>query len=267
MIKIASPLYIIREECANDLFSVLEKLAALGFDGVEFLGFFGHDVASVRKKLDELKLSALGNHYPYSLLAQHPEQTLDEHQILGCSYITVSDLPEDDLDSAARFLESIAPMAAERGIRLLYHNHAKELMIHQDEKTYLDVIMEAVAPEALALEPDLGWIEIGGEKPSDYLVRYRNRCPVIHLKDYYADGPIGNIQGNIPARGDSSHGHFEFRPTGYGIVNLPALMPLCLACNPQWFVIDHDLAYDRNSFDDLKLSLDYVKSLLAIHHL
>lgn len=266
MIKIAAPLYIIREECTVDLFSVLEKLADLGFDGVEFLGLFGHDAASVRNKLDELHLSALGNHYPYALLDQNPEQALAEHQILGCHYMTVSDFPENDLDAVAHRLEHLSSLAAAYDIRLLYHNHAKELMCYHGDKTQLDVIMETVSPEALALEPDLGWIEIGGKKPADYLIRYRDRCPVIHLKDYYADGPVGHIQGHIPARGDAAHGHFEFRPTGYGIVNMPALIPLCLACDPQWFVVDHDLAYDRNSFDDLKLSLDYVKSLLTVHH-
>ncbi len=30
-------------------------------------------------------------------------------------------------------------------------------------------------------------------------------------------------------------------------------MPLCLACKPKWFVVDHDLAYERDSYEDLKM--------------
>ena len=264
MIRIASPLYIIRDECKKDLFAVLERLAALGFDGVEFLSLFGHEAVEVREKLDELGLTALGNHFPYALLDADPEKALDDHKILGCRYLTVAELPEGDLAPVARRLQQIAPLAAERGIRLLYHNHARELSRQRDGQVELDAIMNTVSPEAMALEPDLGWIEVGGGSPEDYLVRYRERCPVIHLKDYYADGPVGSIQGNIPERGDISHGNFEFRPTGYGVVNIPKLLPLCLACKPEWFVVDHDLAYDRNSFDDLKLSLDYVRNLLKL---
>ena len=54
-------------------------------------------------------------------------------------------------------------------------------------------------------------------------------------------------------------GFFEFRPTGYGLLNFPKLMPLCLAFNPAWFVPDHDLAYERDSFEDLRRSYEYVK--------
>jgi hypothetical protein len=46
---------------------------------------------------------------------------------------------------------------------------------------------------------------------------------------------------------------------------LPRLMPMCLSCAPEWFVMDHDLAYERDSFADLKLSLDYVKTLLSLY--
>ena len=267
MIRIASPLFILREACKKDLFAVLEHLAVLGFDGVEFLSLFGQEPSLVRKKLDELGMTALGNHFPYALLDADPIKVLDDHAVLGCRYLTVAELPEGDLTSVAQRLQQIASLAEERDIRLMYHNHARELSRQRDGQVELDAIMSAISPEVLALEPDLGWIEIGGGDPADYLKRYRKRCPVIHLKDYYADGPVGSVQGNIPARGDAAYGNFEFRPTGYGVVNIPKLMPVCLACEPEWFVVDHDLAYDRDSFDDLKLSLDYVKNLIKIHQM
>ena len=65
-IKIASPLYILRNECAADLFGVLRKLADLGFDGVEFLGFFGHSAEEVKAIMSPMRnfsvtLTALSN--------------------------------------------------------------------------------------------------------------------------------------------------------------------------------------------------------------
>ena len=41
-------------------------------------------------------------------------------------------------------------------------------------------------------------------------------------------------------------------------------MPLCLACRPDWLVMDHDMAYDRDPYGDLKLSLDYTRELLRV---
>ena len=146
------------------------------------------------------------------------------------------------------------------------HNHDHELIEKTDGQENLAYIMDHTRPETLALEPDLGWIEIGGGDAAWYLTRYRDRCPVIHLKDYYASDRslLGRVREFVPARGGAQRGHFEFRPTGYGILDLPRLMPLCLDCQPQWLVMDHDLAYERDSFEDLRLSLEYTRSLLAM---
>ena len=48
------------------------------------------------------------------------------------------------------------------------------------------------------------------------------------------------------------------------MLNLPKLMPLFLSCEPAWFVMDHDLAYERDPSEDLKLSLDYTRALLKM---
>lgn len=264
-IRMASPLYIVRNDCEKDLFAVLRRLAALGYEGIEFLGFFGHEATEVRKVLDDLGLAALGNHVPYSELSVQPESILDFHQTVGCSYLTVANLPVENFDSVSTTLDHLADLARARGMRLLFHNHDGELRRHVDGQQELAYILDHTRPETLALEPDLGWMEIGGGDCVEYLNRYADRCPVIHLKDYYASdlSLLGNVHEFLPARGDASRGGFEFRPTGYGVLNLPKLMPLCLRCKPEWFVMDHDLAYERDSYDDLKLSLDYTRALLA----
>ncbi len=265
-IRFASPLFIVREDCQKDLYSVLKRLAALGFEGIEFLGFFGHDAAEVRAMLEETHLAALGNHVPHAELCRDPEGVFAFHKAVGCEYLTVADLPLEDFPALVAFLDRLARLAREYGIRLLFHNHDGELIDKRDGVEVLDYLLSHTAPETLALEPDLGWIEIGGGSCEHYLKTYRDRCPVIHLKDYYCSdlAKVGRVRDYTPEKGGDAHGHFEFRPTGYGVVNLPKLMPLCLDCKPAWFVMDHDLAYGRDSYDDLKLSLDYVRALLSL---
>jgi len=63
--KIGSPLFILREECKKDLMGVLDRLAEIGYDGVEFLSLFGHSPVDIRKKMEALELTAVGDHVPY----------------------------------------------------------------------------------------------------------------------------------------------------------------------------------------------------------
>lgn len=270
--QIAAPMFILRQQCGKDLFAVLEKIHALGFDGVEFLGFFGHMPVDIRRKLDQLSLSALGNHVDYLQFSNHVPETIAAHKTLGCSYITIGGPPQNMLANK-EFMQTyfndlirIGNSCRQHGLILLYHNHAFELFTQIDNTPLLNLILNNVASESMSFEPDLGWIAIGGGSPESYLDQYRRRCPVIHLKDFYAENPqqIGDISILGEKRGGPEHSYFEFRPTGYGIVNTPALMDKVKACNPAWLVADHDLAYERDPYADLKLSLDYLKSLLAL---
>lgn len=272
-VKLASPLYILREQCSVNLFPVLRKLKDIGFDGVEFLGFFGHNADEVRRCLDEIEFRALGNHVAYQSFLSDINGTLDYHAAVGCGYITVSDLGASGFPDSPNWEQTLAGLitiseqAQKYGITLLYHNHDHELIDHVNGQELLEAILSSTPKQVLSFEPDLGWIEIGGGNCEEYLTRYADRCPVIHLKDYYSSDKSkhGFVRDFLPQRGSAERGYFEFRPTGYGVLNLPKLMPLCFSCAPEWFVMDHDLAYERDIFADLKLSLDYVKTLLSLY--
>lgn len=271
-IKYASPLYIVREECEKDLFAVLEKIKEIGFDGVEFLGFFGKKPIEIKEKLDELNLSALGNHVDYYEFLKDVEGTIKVHKEIGCQYITITGLPktiQPDKAIVSEYVKNvteIGKVCKQYDITLLYHNHDHEFQFDILGKNLLESILDETPAESLSFEPDLGWIEIGGGKASYYLDKYKDRCPVIHLKDYYAKDTkeVGNVHELGANKGDSKHSYFEFRPVGYGIVNFPALLNNMVTCNPKWLVADHDLAYGRDSYFDLKISLEYMKNLLMM---
>jgi hypothetical protein len=53
-------------------------------------------------------------------------------------------------------------------------------------------------------------------------------------------------------------------PTGYGVMNNAELYALSLSCKPEWYIMDHDCAYERDSYFDLAVSLDYFKNLMAV---
>lgn len=268
-IQFASPLYILRKEAEKDLFGVLENLKTAGFDGVELLGFFGKKPSEIRQKLDMLSLKALGDHIPVNEFMKNPKQVIENHQILGCEYLTLAWPDRNIRPGSADFSKTVSEIAQlsqmciENGITPLYHNHDFEFRC---APSILDTVMDSCKACGLQLEPDLGWMLYAGADPAVYLQKYCGCSPVIHLKDVYAkDFSLvgdGTELGEEKARPEK--GYFEFRPVGYGLLNLPQLMPLCLACKPKWFVMDHDLAYERDSYDDLILSLNYTTHLLKI---
>ncbi|MDF2540498.1 MAG: sugar phosphate isomerase [Herbinix sp.] len=267
--KIASPLYILREECAEDLYGVLKKIKNLGFDGVEFLGFFGKDPKEISLKLKELNLTAIGNHVDYEEFKKDTDGVISSHKELGCNYITITGpnkqlLPDSTvIDTYIKDVTRIGKLCKDSGITLLYHNHDHELKYNIGESYLLEEILDRVPAEILSYEIDLGWIAIGGGDPAYFLDKYQKRCPIIHLKDFYAEDikHVGNVHELGPKKGDENYSYFEFRPVGYGIANLPAFAKQIQLCNPEWLLADHDLAYERDSYEDLKISLEYIKNL------
>ena len=48
--------YSARDDAQKDLFGTLKALKEMGYDGVEFAGFYGHSAQEVRGMLDDLGL-------------------------------------------------------------------------------------------------------------------------------------------------------------------------------------------------------------------
>jgi len=258
MAKLGSPLYILRNECSRDLMSVLEKLAEIGFEGIEFFGLFGHKPSSIRRKLDSCGISAIGDHVPVSFndFTENIDEILEEHLEIGCKFISLGASEADyfpaesDYKRTLETLERTGETANKSGITLLYHNHANELRDFFNGKNMLENILDDTNPTLLYPEFDLGWMQIGGADPMYFLDKYKNRCPVIHFKDY------------IPLENDD----FLFRPTGYGIVNNAELYlkSASFDTKPEWYVLDHDCAYERDIYFDMKISLEYFKNLIKV---
>jgi len=244
MAKIGSPLFILREECAEDLMAVLEKISEIGYDGAEFLGFFGHKPAAIKNKLDSCGLAAVGDHVAFDEFSANTDKVIDERKEIGCAYITIG-APPALYSGTSETIERIGESVNAAGMKLLYHNHAEEV-----KKAILERIFDGARPDLLYCELDLGWIGIGGGDPAYYLEKYKNRCPVLHFKDYIK----------------TTSGDFLFRPTGYGVMPNAELYRMSRECDtvPEWYVMDHDCAYGRDPYFDLGISLDYFRNLITV---
>jgi sugar phosphate isomerase/epimerase len=279
--RLGAPTYILREPAAADLAGVLDRLAGLGFAGVELMGLFGRSPQRVAGLARSAGIAIIGMHVPGNLLP-HPEVVIGEVAAAGARYITFewpgqSNDPRDPgFAPALAVLAERARLALAEGLKPLFHNHDAEFMQPavadksdsaggQPQAHMLDLILDQV-PD-IGFEPDLGWITYAGLDPAGYLRKYGDRCQIVHMKDLWtADlGAAGAKEAPGALRLHPGDSHFEFRPTGFGLVNYPALLNDILVCRPQWLVMDHDLAYNRDPYDDLALSLAYTRRLLSLH--
>jgi len=272
-IRYASPTFLFRDICHSRLGQIMGRLAAMGFDGLELYGMFGLSSEEILSFCEANSLAIVCDHIHYEEFSQDTLNVITRRTALGAQYLTIDNIPSTMLPGTSSFpeavseIERISRLCKHHGVQLLYHNHGYDLMNKVDGIPLLDIILDSTEPELLKFQPDLGWISLGGGDPVRYLEKYKSRCPIIHMKDYFATAPL-LLESPFPLgsnRGGPMYNSFEFRPSGYGIMNYPALMPTILACDPQWITTDHDLSYERDTYVDMKMGLDYTKYLVAMH--
>ena len=128
-LPIALQLYTVRDNLEKDFVGTLKAVKAMGYDGVEFAGLYGHTPAEIKALLAELGLTAVSAHVPYADLTADTENTLKTYKEIGCDYVAVPYMTAEYRPGAEKFEEAlvnirkIAEVAKALGITLLYHNH------------------------------------------------------------------------------------------------------------------------------------------------
>lgn len=266
---VALQVYSVRDALEKDFYGTLKAVKALGYDGVEFAGLFGHAPAEVRGWCEELGLVPISAHVPFADMMADPA-LLEDYKEIGCQYVAIPYLTEEYRPGATRFDDVIAgarllgEKASALGMQLLYHNHDFEFVRLGDEYA-LDVLYAAVPAAQLATELDTCWVKVGGENPIAYLHKYAGRAPVVHLKDFVG-GKTANMYALIGIEGDDTPADaaaFEFRPVGYGVQDWYGILNAAEAAGAQWVVVEQDMpSMDRTPLECAKLSINYLRTLL-----
>lgn len=272
-VKIGAPGFVLAKDMEKDMAGTLDRVAELGFDGIEITGFFGHSaeaIAGMCKKSGLLPFgcfvmveSLLGEPLPeskgnwadfaaaFGIPAITPDEAMAYLKTIGCQYIGLlppRDRPTEEI--FAKYREA-AEYAGKYGMKLQYHNHDFEFTNMENGVYRMDHILESLPNEVL-YEPDLGWMSIGGYPPEKALRKYAGRIEIVHLKDYW------RAEDNYDFTAE-----YKFRPTGYGVMDWARLLPLSEELiKPTWYVTDHDSAYDGDIYQELGMSLNYVRDML-----
>jgi sugar phosphate isomerase/epimerase len=91
---IALQLYSLREELSKRFYEVLKEVADLGFDGVEFAGFYEKDSNELREALYRLGLGIAGVHIPIQAFSESEiDKTISFNLALGNKHLIIPGLP------------------------------------------------------------------------------------------------------------------------------------------------------------------------------
>lgn len=214
-------MYAIRSLASMDMEKALKTVADIGYEGVEFAGFFDHSPEEIADWLKKYKLTVLGAHIAPELMFDKPEETIAFHKAIGnhriiCPWYDLK--TKEDVNELAEKIKKVAPLYRENDMKVYYHNHAHEF--EKDGGEYLiDLLAEQVPETELRLEFDVYWVYRGGECPVKYLKKYRDRIDVFHAKDGVAD---------------------EGTTLSEGAVDLEAVFEFAKNISMQWAVVESE---------------------------
>lgn len=264
-IPVALQLYTVRDMMEKDVPATLRAVKAIGYDYVEPAGLFGMSADAFRKALDDAGLTAVCAHVPLAEMSADTEKFISVYKTIGCKYVAVPYLPEEQRYGTPAFeatlaeIARIADMCLAAGMPLLYHNHDFEFTKMPDGRYVLDYMYDTIP--ALATELDLCWVRVGGEDPAEYVRKYAHRAPVVHLKDYVGEKSAHMYELiGIKESGAKEPQKFEFRPVGAGVQDFPAILAAIAGTNAEYVVVEQDQSYAQASIDAAKQSRDYLKS-------
>lgn len=243
---VAIQVFSVREDAKANLYATLKEIKKMGYDGVEFAGLYGHTPEEVRDMCADIGLVPLSAHVPYVDMVADPEGVLGQYATIGCRYVVIPYLTEeyrpgnDKFDEVIKNASMLGAVANKLGMTLLYHNHDFEFM-KLDGKYALDILYDSVSADLLQTELDMCWVNIGGEKPVDYLLKYTGRSPVVHLKDFWGEKSedmyeLIGIDKKLPTR----PANFEFRPVGSGKQDFPSILKAAEQAGATWVVVEQD---------------------------
>ncbi len=244
--QIGVQLYTVRDAMAKDFGGTLRRVAQIGYQEVEFAGYFGRTPDQVKESLRQTGLSAPSTHVDYNTVKSNWSAALDAARSTRIEYIVVAWIDEgdrktiDDWKRIADRLNSAARTAEAADLRFAYHNHSYEFVPLEGQVPY-DVLLASTDPKLVKLEMDLYWITVAGKNPLDYFARWPGRFPLVHIKD--SMGPPKNAMANV----------------GAGTIDWKAILAKHKEAGMEHYYVEHDEPAD--AFASITASYEYLRAL------
>ena len=253
---IGAQLYTVRSILPKEPLETLRAIEKIGYREVEVTA---DNIDLIWPSLKQTSLKPVSLHLPTSLFSKEQGKipaALENAKTHGFEYVVCPYIaPEnrggaDVMRKLAETLNRTGDLARKAGLRLCYHNHAFEFE-PSGEGTLLDVLMKACDPKLVSLELDIMWVKVGGADPVSLLKQYRNRVPLMHLKNV-AEGTETRYKEDIPRT--------AFREVGKGTIDILSVLRAAAKAGVKHYFVEQDQT-PGNPLDSLRESFDYLSTL------
>lgn len=244
--KIGLQLYTVRDLMKDDMPGTLAKVAAAGYQEVEFAGYFGRTPAQVRNLLQQNGLTSPSSHLAIESMEKDARAVFADAKAIGNEWATVPWMAEerrktpDDWRRIAGQLNTFGAQAKSHGLRLAYHNHDFEIRPLAGVRP-LDLLLTGTDPSLVDFEMDLYWVVFGGGDPLDFFNRYPGRFPMVHVKD--SAGPPDNRMVDV----------------GGGKIDFRSIFAESAKAGIKHYFVEHDQPADPMA--TIRSSANYLKAL------
>ena len=273
-LKVGLQLYSVRDKMEQNMEETLKAVKEMGYDCVEFAGYFGKSAQEVKAILDKLGLECASVHQTYDVFLDNPDENIEYIKTLGAKFCAIPWMGIEDqkgypgFKKAVEDIKKVASLLKENGITMLYHNHDFEFEKFED-KYLFDWLYETVGLDLLKPEIDTCWVKYAGEDPCKYLEKYAENIDVVHLKDFdckkFASGPVYALIDNSgkenKTENNNEDNEFKFKSLGSGLQNFEEILNSVEKTNVQYVIVEQDQWYDDNSLELARKSREYLKTL------
>jgi sugar phosphate isomerase/epimerase len=238
---ISVQLYTLRDEAAADFPAVIERLARIGYAGVEPAGFHGMAPRELRRRVEAAGMVVSSAHITLPV-GDSANEILDVQQEIGAEDVVVAFLPPDrfaDSDQifvTADQLNRARENVTARGMRLGYHNHNWEFSTRIDDRPAYEILFEQLHSEIFA-EVDVYWAQVGGSDPVEVVRSLGSRARLLHIKDGPADSPKSAMTA-----------------AGAGVIDIAGIAGVADAA---WYIVELDRC-ETDMFEAVEQSYEYL---------
>ena len=205
-LPIGLQLYSVRNLLPKNFQGTLDQLAAAGYKEVEAAGYYNKTAAEFGNALQKAGLKCISTHHALTELKSQFSQLIEYAQALGLQYIVCSwagvhrdpsrtgELNLDDWRYVADQFNAIGEKVKAAKMTFGYHNHIVEFG-KENGTVFYDELLKRTDPKLVCFEMDCGWVVAGGHNPVEYLSKFPERFPLMHVKDLVKlpDGKWRNV--------------------------------------------------------------------------
>jgi sugar phosphate isomerase/epimerase len=253
--EFATQIWPFREYFGQDMPGTLERIAKMGFAGVELCRWFNwtdmfdkwssEDIQTVCQRIG---LKVVSSHVSYpTIFEENLSELIQFCHTVEMRYAIVAAVPEEQANTrkavlgVADVFNTAAEILKAEGIRVGYHNHGFDFKpLAEDGSLPWELFFDNTNPEVV-MQVDIGNALKGGADPIHYLKKYPKRARLVHLKEYSAYKPLAAI--------------------GDGEVDWNEVIEACEEFHqPEWYIIEQE-EKEYDPWVSAETSLAYLRKM------